>query len=56
MQRRGFIESEIERLSYLVHRGYTLNNPKIPWHYIATHGIRIEGDPKAHVRRLQHLA
>jgi len=52
IRRRGFAEAEIERLSYLVHRGYTLNNPKIPWHYVETHGIRIEGDPKAHLRRL----
>jgi hypothetical protein len=52
MRRRRFAEAEIERLSYLVHRGYTLNNPKIPWHYIESHGIRIEGDPKARLRRL----
>jgi hypothetical protein len=52
MQNGEFTVAEIKRLSDLVHRGYTLNSPKIPWHYIETHGIRIEGDPKAHLRRL----
>ena len=48
----NFDDQAIDRLSYLVHRGYTLNNPKIPWPYVATHGIRLEGDPKSHLRRL----
>ena len=52
MRTGQFANSEIDRLSYLVQRGYTLNNPKIPWRYIETYGVRIEGDPKAHVRRL----
>ena len=52
MRRDQFADAEIERLSYLVHRGSTLNNPKIPWHYIESHGVRIEGEPETHIRRL----
>jgi hypothetical protein len=48
----GFAEAELNRLDYLVKRGLTLNNPKIPWYYIQSHGIRIEGNPREHLRQL----
>jgi hypothetical protein len=39
-----FSTDEIERINYLMFRGSTLNNPKIPWHYIESHGILIKKD------------
>lgn len=32
---------EIDRLEYLVNRGYTLNNPKIPYKYILDNGVKL---------------
>lgn len=48
----NYSEDEMNRLEYLVRRGYTLNNPKIPWRYVQDHGILIAGDPKKALRRL----
>lgn len=47
-------EEDVKRLRYLVRRGATRNNPKIPWHYILSHGVRIErgGDPAAQLKAL----
>lgn len=43
---------EIERLRYLISRGSTLNNPKIPWHYVAENGILISKDHASELRKL----
>lgn len=53
MRDGGFAAAEIQRLEYLANRGTTLNNPKIEWHYVETHGIRIDAnDPQGHLKRL----
>lgn len=47
LRTQRFVESQIERLRALVIRGLTLNNPKIPWSYVRTQGVRIvEGHPE----------
>ena len=46
-------KEEISRLEYLLNRGTTLNNPKIPIHYLETNGIRIDlNRPIEHLREL----
>lgn len=55
MRNSEFSETDMDRMKRIVMRGYTLNNPKILWHYVVSHGIRIEGDPKEAVRRLVAL-
>lgn len=47
----GF-EGDLERLKRICYRGFTLNNPKISWRYVTTHGIRLEGQPALHLREL----
>ena len=39
LKKNNFTFDKIERLEYLVKRGYTLNNPKIPYKYIKDNGI-----------------
>jgi len=34
-------DEERSRLEYLVNRGYTLNNPKIPYAYVEAHGTKL---------------
>lgn len=43
---------EIERFRYLMSRGATLNNPKIPWHYVEKNGIEIAEDHHKELRKL----
>ena len=31
----------LDRLAYLLNRGMTINNPKIPWHYVRAHGVQL---------------
>lgn len=45
-------EGDLDRLRYLGYRGMTINNPKIPWSYVTSHGIRIEGQPALALREL----
>lgn len=45
-------DEEIERFRYLMSRGATLNNPKIPWSYIVENGIEITNNYPAVLRRL----
>ncbi len=52
MEQSNFAEEDINRLDYLVKRGSTLNNPKIQWHYVQSHGMKIEGNPKEALKRL----
>jgi hypothetical protein len=40
------------RVTYLMTRGASLNNPKISWGYIQNHGVKIEGN---YVERLREL-
>lgn len=51
LQERGFPES-LNRLDYLVKRGITLNNPKIPWHYVQKNGQKINHNHAETLRRL----
>ena len=48
----NFVKAAIDRISYLVKRGLTLNNPHIPWWYIQSHGIKfdLDKDPRAQLR------
>jgi hypothetical protein len=43
---------DLERLRRIGYRGFTLNNPKISWSYITSHGIKLEGEPSLHLREL----
>ncbi len=45
-------DAKLMRLNYLVRRGLTLNNPKIPWHYVQSHGMKITSN---HAKRLRQL-
>lgn len=38
LQRSGF-EGDLARLRQIGYRGFTLNNPKITWSYITSHGM-----------------
>ena len=49
---QGSFAGDLERLRQIGYRGFTLNNPKISWSYIESHGIRLEGEPALHLRRL----
>ena len=43
---------DLDRLRRIAYRGFTLNNPKIPWSYITTHGVRLDSPPALHLREL----
>ncbi|KAF5044154.1 Restriction endonuclease PvuII [anaerobic digester metagenome] len=47
-----FSREELEKIDYLMARGSTLNNPKIPLTYVEQNGVLIECD---HPRRLREL-
>jgi hypothetical protein len=51
LQGIGF-EGDLGRLRQLGYRGLTINNPKIPWAYITSHGVRLTGNPALHLRDL----
>ena len=53
LRRAGFA-GDLSKLRQIGYRGFTLNNPKIPWSYIESHGIRLEGEPALHLRELIH--
>ena len=40
LRRAGFT-GDLDRLAYLLNRGMTINNPKIPWHYVRAHGVQL---------------
>lgn len=52
LRQAGLSPQEIERLQYLVGRGLTLNNPKVPWDYVRRHGVLIKGDHVTTRRKL----
>jgi len=52
LERAGFTAAERERVQLAFRRGVLLNDPKIPWGYIQTNGVRIEDD---HARQLRKL-
>jgi hypothetical protein len=41
LNEQNFDSQKLERLEYLVTRGYTLNNPKIPYRYVLDNGTRL---------------
>jgi len=47
-----FSDEQLERVSYLMSRGATLNNPKISWKYIQQNGVKIEGNYANRLREL----
>lgn len=47
----GF-QGDLERLRQIGYRGFTINNPKISWSYIESHGVRLQGEPALHLREL----
>jgi HEPN domain-containing protein len=50
---RDYLDSkDLGHVTYLMTRGASLNNPKIPWGYIQKHGVKIEGN---YVERLREL-
>ena len=52
LEREGADKVKLERLRYIGERGVTLNNPKIPWAYVESHGARLGSTPSADLRRL----
>ena len=42
LKKEKYSSEKIERLKYLVNRGYTLNNPKIPYKYIVENGVLLK--------------
>jgi Restriction endonuclease PvuII len=52
LPRNRLSPTELERLRSLVHRGMTVNNPKISWAFIQEHGSSITGDHAKSLRRL----
>lgn len=52
LRARGWDDLDIERLLALTKRGMTINNPKIPWTYVVSHGVRLEEPPALHLRQL----
>ena len=42
LKKEKYSSEKIERLKYLVNRGYTLNNPKIPYKYIVSNGVLLK--------------
>jgi len=51
LERGGFL-GDLERLRRICYRGFTLNNPKVPWRYVTSHGVRLESPPALHLREL----
>lgn len=49
---RGWDDTDIERLLALTKRGMTINNPKIAWSYVVSHGVKLEDPPALHLRQL----
>jgi hypothetical protein len=52
LQRSGFTVEEREHVRLAFRRGVLLNDPKIPWGYIQTHGVRIDNDHAKQLRKL----
>jgi hypothetical protein len=52
LERAGFGVMERERVQHAFRRGVLLNDPKIPWGYVRTHGARIDGDYAKRLRQL----
>jgi Restriction endonuclease PvuII len=52
LERAGFTAAERERVQLAFRRGVLLNDPKIPWGYVRTHGVRIESDYAKRLRKL----
>ena len=48
----GFTPAERDRVQLAFRRGVLLNDPKIPWGYVQTHGVRIDSN---HARQLRKL-
>lgn len=51
LRRSGF-QADLERLRRICYRGITINNPKVPWSYITSHGIRLGDQPALQLREL----
>ena len=50
--RAGFTAAECDRVQRAFRRGVLLNDPKITWTFVQTHGVRIEGDHAKQLRKL----
>lgn len=48
----GFTAAECDRIRSALRRGVLLNDPKITWTYVCSHGVRIDND---HAKRLRKL-
>src|SRR3972149_4182087 len=51
LERCAFL-TDLERLRRICYRGFTLNNPKVSWRYVTSHGIRLQSPPALHLREL----
>jgi len=52
LRQRGWDDADIEKLLALTKRGMTINNPKISWSYVRSHGVRLNEPPALHLRHL----
>jgi hypothetical protein len=52
LEANGFTPAECDRIRRAFRRGVLLNDPKIPWGYIQTHGVEIGGN---HARKLREV-
>jgi hypothetical protein len=52
LKKEGFTVAERERVQRAFRRGVLLNDPKIRWTYVQTHGVRIE---RNHAKELREL-
>jgi hypothetical protein len=50
LKKASFPKESMERLEYLVLRGMTLNNPKIPWDYVCRYGKDVTESPRKSIR------
>lgn len=51
MAQAGYTDAEVKRITYLVSRGCTLNNPHIPWSYVQKNGIQITQNHALELRK-----
>lgn len=52
LEANGFTRAECDRIRRAFRRGVKLNDPKIPWGYIQTHGVEIR---RRHARTLRRV-
>jgi hypothetical protein len=52
LEANGFTPSECDRIRRAFQRGVLLNDPKITWGYVQTHGVEIRREHAKTLRRI----